>query len=387
MTTAAIKDSVHLWANPSNIEERKQFNAWLSTASLDDVTEAMDYYDAYLLINPLPVAFSEQLHQKIEASLDAFDTAATPKNKLIQLQVFKVAVAVVLLLGAIWYVYNKTTETTSSPLASMEERFKNDVPAGIDLAFIQLSGGRTIALDAGHTSEINQTTSAQLDTANAMIAFTSSNDAIDTTTYLVSTPRGGKFQLQLSDGTKVWLNAASAIRFPKTFSKTERWVELSGEAYFEVHENKQSLFKVFANEVEVKVLGTHFNVHAYNNENEINTTLLEGSVQLTANSQTTLLKPGFQALFANEQMKVSAANINQAVAWKNGLFVFEKTPVKKILQQFERWYNVDVQYAGAIPTQVFVGEFGRDFTLAQSLRILEYSGIHFKINGRTITVL
>jgi ferric-dicitrate binding protein FerR (iron transport regulator) len=86
-------------------------------------------------------------------------------------------------------------------------------------------------------------------------------------------------------------------------------------------------------------------------------------------------------------MKVSAANINQAVAWKNGLFVFEKTPVKKILQQFERWYNVDVQYAGAIPTQVFVGEFGRDFTLAQSLRILEYSGIHFKINGRTITVL
>lgn len=387
MTTSVIKDSVHLWANPSNIEERKQFNAWLAAASYDDVQEVMDCYDAYLLINPASSVYSEQLHQKIEAGLDAFDSSVPPKIKLIQLQVWKIAAALMLLLVAIWFVYNKTTETTSKPLASVEERFKNDVPAGTNRAFIQLSDGRTIELDAGHSSEINETTAAQLDTVNAMIAFSDSKANIDTTTYLVTTPKGGKFQLQFSDGTKVWLNAASSIRFPKTFSKTERLVQLSGEAYFEVAKNTQSPFRVKVNDLEVKVLGTHFNVNAYPNEHEVNTTLLEGSVQLMANNQTTLLKPGFQALFSNEQMKVSAANTKNAVAWKNGLFVFEKVPVKKILQQFERWYDVDVQYEGAIPTQVFVGEFGRDFTLAQSLRILEYSGIHFKINGRIITVL
>ncbi len=388
MTTAAIKASIHKWANTSNTEDRKQLSAWMQRASYDELEDMMDFYEEYMGSQPAAAPFSEHLHQSIEKRLDAWEKTAAPiNNQVLSMHFWKVAAAAIFLLGVAWFLLKPIQSSQEQSIALIEPGSKNDVPAGTDRAFLQLSDGRTIELNGQHASELSNETAARLDTANAIIAFSANISAIDTTTYQVSTPKGGKFQLLLPDNTKVWLNAESSIRFPKVFKQTERRVQITGEAYFEVAENKSAPFNVEVNELEVKVLGTHFNVNAFPEEDAVTTTLLEGAVQLKSNHNTAILKPGFQAVLANNQLQVAAANTGNAVAWKNGLFAFEKSPVKKIMQQFERWYEVEVHYEGEVPAQYFTGEFSRSFTLAQSLRILAYSGLRFKIEEKKIIVL
>lgn len=207
---------------------------------------------------------------------------------------------------------------------------------------------------------------------------------------LLSTPKGGGYQVVLSDGTKVWLNSASSLSFPEAFSGKERHVELTGEAYFEVAKNKDKPFYVIINKVEVKVLGTHFNIAAYGDDKQITTTLLEGAVQLTKNHKQSLLKPGQQAVVnnSNDEIKVSEANIAEAMAWRNEYFIFNNDDIRSIMKKVSRWYDVDVEYQGSFENQRFGGTFYRFKSINELLHHLEEIGdIHFKIVGRRVIVI
>ena len=362
MTTAALKSSIHIWSDPNNTTERQQLNAWIKAASCDELEDMMNFYEQYMASNPVAAPFSEHLNQSIEFKIDDWEKTQAMNRSVVSMRFWKAAAAAIVLAGAAWFLLKPAPSAQKEAMVFVEPGSK-DLPAGKDRAYLELSDGRRIELDGKHATELNRETAASLDTTNTIIAFPTTLSQTDTTTYQVSTPKGGKFQLLLPDDSKVWLNAESSIRFPKA-----------------------SPFKVMVNDLEVKVLGTHFNVNAFPEEASVTTTLLKGSVQLKANDKTALLKPGFQAILFNNELQVAAANTENAVAWKNGFFAFEKAPVKKIMQQFERWYDVSVQYEGAVPTQYFTGEFSRNFTLAQSLRILAYSGLRFKIEGNKIIV-
>jgi len=206
----------------------------------------------------------------------------------------------------------------------------------------------------------------------------------------LTTPRGGVYQVVLPDGTNVWLNAASSITYPIAFTGNERDVKLNGEAYFEVAKNKKKPFYVNINNVRVRVLGTHFNIAAYNDDNNITTTLLEGSVQVTKNKSLSLLKPGQQADISNssDNIVVSEANINNAIAWKNGYFVFDDDDIAGIMRKVSRWYDVDIEYHGTFTDQKFGGTYYRSKSIDELLHHLEkISNINFSITGRRIIVM
>jgi ferric-dicitrate binding protein FerR (iron transport regulator) len=206
----------------------------------------------------------------------------------------------------------------------------------------------------------------------------------------LTTPRGGQFKVVLPDGTRVWLNSASMLRYPTAFTGKERIVELDGQGYFEVAANAQQPFKVKVHSMEVQVLGTDFDIMAYNDETSINTTLVTGSIQVKEGSNEQVLRPGQQAVMNNEdhQLTVRTADIRKVTAWKNGLFVFNNMALPAILREVARWYDVDIVYTTSPGTELYGGGIGRNLQLADILALLEGNGYnHFRIEGRKVIVL
>jgi hypothetical protein len=206
----------------------------------------------------------------------------------------------------------------------------------------------------------------------------------------ITVPRGGQYQLVLADGTKVWLNSASTIKFPVAFTGKDRQVELSGEAYFEVVKNPLQPFKVVANGITVQDLGTHFNVMAYSDDKEVKTSLLEGSVKLTGTKAITILKPGEQGVLNDQQnaFKIEKVDMDDVVAWKNGFFAFNDEDIQTIMKRISRWYDVDVVFPQQFKRKNFGGTVSRFADVSQVLKDLELTGsIHFKIEGRRIAVM
>ena len=216
------------------------------------------------------------------------------------------------------------------------------------------------------------------------------NGLLETPTiHTLSTPVGGQYQVTLADGTKVWLNAASVLKYPSRFTSSERKVELSGEAYFEVSKNEKQPFYVFLSDSSgVKVLGTHFNVMSYDNENEKHITLLEGSVLVTTKTHTSKLEPGSQTHIINHLItENNDVDTEEVVGWKNGLFIFHDASMETIMRQVERWYDAKVVFKGEIKQQ-FNATILRSEPLSKLLHLLELNGyVHFKIENKTIYVL
>jgi len=214
----------------------------------------------------------------------------------------------------------------------------------------------------------------------------------------MSTPKGRQFQVVLPDGTKVWLNAASSIRYPTVFKGRERMVELTGEAYFEVAQNTNQPFMLnVANRAFVEVLGTEFNVNAYENESSVNTTLINGAVRVIAGARderrnkSILLKPGHQAMVMNNEdggrlIVDEKADLGKALAWKNGLFYFENSTLREIMRQIERWYDIEVVFESGVSNPVFAGEMTRDLPLSGVLIALERSNIHYRMEGKKLII-
>nr|WP_240966056.1 FecR family protein [Pseudoflavitalea sp. G-6-1-2] len=199
----------------------------------------------------------------------------------------------------------------------------------------------------------------------------------------MSTPRGRQFQLRLPDGSAVWLNAASTIRYPAAFAGNERKVELTGEAYFEVAPDQQRPFRVLTPKQQIEVMGTHFNVNAYADEPLEQTTLIEGSVKVSgAVSQLSkLLTPDHQASVSDGAITVTKLDTGPVIAWKNGLFCFVNANVPGVMRQLSRWYDIEVQYEGKIPDRVFAGKMQRDLTLNEMLNLLSSLNLNFKLEG------
>ena len=266
---------------------------------------------------------------------------------------------------------------------------KSDVAPGGNKAVLTLSDGSSIILDSSLNGTLTNQGNTKIMKQNGILSYNSQKDQPGKILYnTVSTPRGGQYQLMLSDGTKVWLNATSSLRFPASFGENERKVELMGEAYFEVAKNASKPFKVKVNGMEVEVLGTHFNINSYEDESAIRTTLLEGSVKLNRNHASAILKPGQQA-GVDKKGKISISSdvdMSEAIAWKEGKFQFERADIYQVMRQISRWYNVDIEYKGTVSNH-FGGTISRDVNLSQVLKMLHLTGgVKFDIQDHKVVV-
>jgi transmembrane sensor len=308
---------------------------------------------------------------------------ADQRPKVRRMRVWRYAAAVLVIIsGALAYNWLQKNDHSPEHIADVPA-VKQDVTPGTNGAILTFSNGKTIVLDTARNGQLTEGVTKN----DGSVAI--SGNSVEYAT--LTTPRGKQQQLVLHDGTKVWLNAASSIRFPSSFTGDTREVEITGEAYFEVAENKTKPFIVHAGQSKVEVLGTHFNVMAYGNENSLQTTLLEGSVKFRHGDKTVLLKPGQQSqLTSNKEIVlIRDADVETAVAWKNGKQAFSKSDIRFIMRQIERWYDIDVEYKGEVPKRTFSGDISRSANLSELLKLLEASDIHFVLDApnKKLTVI
>lgn len=264
------------------------------------------------------------------------------------------------------------------------------IAAGTNKAVLTLADGSNIVLDSMGQGILAKQGNAKVIKLNTTtLAYNATDENNQEVLYnTLATPNGGKYQLILPDGSKVWLNAASSIHFPTIFTGKERRVTVTGEAYFEVAKNAAMPFKITVKDMEVEVLGTHFNVMAYDDENSMNTTLLEGSVKISKGVIKKMLVPGQQSVInSTGEINIVDADMEEVMAWKNGWFQFNAADIKTVMRQISRWYAVEVVYEGKIPDGHYSGAVNRDNDIFQVLKIMQSGGVRFKIEGRKVIVL
>lgn len=302
------------------------------------------------------------------------------------------AAAVVLMLGTAAYLLNHYQQ--QKPPSGMAAKATPDATPGSNGAILTLADGSKVVLDSMGNGEITTQGNTRVVLKDNGLQYTPGGTLMEAVAYnTITTPNGKQFKVVLPDGTRVWLNAGSVLQFPVAFTGKERLVELTGEAYFEVAQQATQPFKLkVRKQLEVAVLGTGFNVNAYTNEQNIATTLIEGAVRVSLTheaSQPVILKPGQQVRWENHQLKVSPdANVERAIAWKNGLFNFEGVGLREMMRQLERWYNLEVVYEGNVPDVHFFGEMSRSLKLSDVLAGLESAEVHFRLEeGRRLIVM
>ncbi|TKC61228.1 DUF4974 domain-containing protein [Pedobacter hiemivivus] len=277
------------------------------------------------------------------------------------------------------------------------EFVSHDIPPGGNRATLTLANGKTITLNEAADGELAKDAGTIVrKTGNGQLVYEVVGGDTENKGYTyntISTPKGGTYQVILPDGTKVWLNAASTLRFPTSFvSLSERKIELSGEAYFEVTKNAKHPFKVVAKIQEVQVLGTHFNISSYADDSFVKTTLFEGAVKVNnlqaTNGNKVILKPGQQSVINHRVITVIKADLQEVLAWKNGLFIFDGEPLESIMKKVSRWYDVDVVYEGVDKKKLFDGSVSRFAHVSKVLSQLELTGdVHFKVEEGRIIVM
>lgn len=324
------------------------------------------------------------------------------------------AAAILVVMTGIAYYLN--TKQQAALLAKKEETLKNDVAPGSNKAVLTLANGTTIVLDDASNGVVAKEENAKvIKPADGQLVYEQEKDRehASLSYNTLATPRSGQYQLILPDGSKVWLNSESSIHYPISFAENERRVQITGEAYFEVAKIKNSSGQRIpffvdlpptgaAAGSQVEVLGTHFNVNAYGDENAIKTTLLEGKVRVvkrdTENSKrekpdevSVVLKPGEQAVLSRAHSPLTvnhSLDVDNVVAWKNGLFHFESADIKTVMRQLARWYDVEVVYEGTtVKNDPLFVEISRNTRLSDVLKVLQESGsARFSIKGKKIIV-
>ncbi len=330
----------------------------------------------------------ETIHTELMASI-----ARRERIQVLKIRTWYAAAAAIILILSSGLYFNSLRKNVPVLTKTESARFKNDVLPGNNRAILTLNDGSQINLDEARNGVLASENNTNIrKTGSGQLEYSIDNKPIESIKYnTLSTPMGGQYQLALPDGSRVWLNSGSSIRFPTAFIGKERIVELKGEAFFDIKENKKMPFIVHtSNSMDIRVLGTQFNVMAYDDEKNINTTLIEGSVQILKESGTALLEPG-QAAILNKgtgKIRIAAADIEEAMAWKNGYFIFSNENIESIMRKVSRWYNVDVDYQGNLNNKDFVGTISRDKNISELLKMLELTGaIHFKVEGRRVTVM
>lgn len=296
---------------------------------------------------------------------------------------YAAAAIIFLAIGAYFWISHRHHQTPQTAQTAPA-----DIPAGREGAILTLGDGSRVTLDSLGNGVVADQHGTQVLLKNGALSYNAANaSAVSSNT--MTTPRGRQFSVQLPDGSKAWLNAASSITYPTAFSGDERLVNVTGEVYLEVTKDPKRPFKVKINEgTAVEVLGTSFNIKAYAGDASINTTLIEGAVRVSTGQSSQLLSPGQQTRVTpggNIQL-IKNADMQKIMAWKNGLFNFQDESLEEVMRQLERWYDIQVKYTGTPPTKKFFGEMGRDLTLSQVVETLQEVGIQFHIEGRTLIV-
>ena len=345
------------------------------------------WYNQYAPSSPKKLT-DEEWANDVYAILSSLTISDRPEKRRV-LWPRLVAAASVMLLVSIGYYFLTSKRTSPETGAQQPTR---DIDPGGNKAILTLGNGEKIVLNTAKNGKLAEQGNTTINkTADGEIIYgTTKQESVNIKTQYntVTTARGGQYHLVLADGTKVWLNAASSIKYPTVFNGQDREVEMTGEAYFEIAHDDAKPFKVITNGQTVDVLGTHFNINAYNDEPMISTTLLEGSVKVSGNGKTVLLKPQQQSGIVPGTNQISINNIDAeaAISWKEGHFHFDRSDIKTVMRQFARWYDVDVQYVGEIPEREFSGDIDRNSKASVALQILSISKVHFKIEDKKIIV-
>ncbi|MEO7044566.1 MAG: FecR domain-containing protein [Ferruginibacter sp.] len=347
------------------------------------------------LSNPL---LKERLKIRLDKILEEIaekeDAKVIPFNESIKRRFnwSRLAAAAVIIFFLGLGVYYLLNNTPTKEIAKIVAPAKQDIAAPETAhATITLANGTHIILDSAGNGSLAMEGNVKIEKLdNGQIAYSGSSDEILYNT--LTNPRGSKnVSITLSDGSKVWLNAGSSLKYPTSFTGNERKVTVTGEAYFEVSHNASKPFKVQNGETVITVLGTHFNVNAYEDEAALKVTLLEGSVEVKNKSSLVKIKPGQQAAVSNNDISnsilVQAMDIDKVIAWKNGLFVFENADLATIMRQVSRWYDVDVVYDGKPTDARFGGGLSKSLPLSNVLKLMEANGVKFKLEGKVLRVI
>jgi hypothetical protein len=294
--------------------------------------------------------------------------------------------AVIGLTGLYYWHVRKTSEATRPALRVAAA--PTLILPGSNKATLLLGDGSVVNLGAVKNGVIRKEAGTLIDKQDGQLRYAVSAAVMAPEMNTIQTPRGGQYQVILPDGTRAWLNAASSLTYPTAFTGGDRRVQLKGEAYFEVADNKDKPFRVLVGDMQVNVLGTHFNVMAYDDEDAIRTTLLEGAVKVAKGETSQLLRPGQQARLdrSSQSFKLFDVEADETIAWKNGVFQFGGAPIENVMREIARWYDVEVEYQGRT-NEHFTGTISRSVNASEVFKMLELTGaVHFTIEGKKIIV-
>lgn len=367
-------------------------------ASAEEISFIDEYYNFLGKRDISEHVPNEELQSLEDQNFRAIQNKITADQKYNLNTVYKyvsIAAALVLVCGSILFLKDQKILSSSSTTKAKVENL--DVLPGSDKAILTLANGKKVVLDANTAANISDTKGISISkTEDGKLIYTVLNhqlvDKENNAFNTIETPNGGQYQIVLPDGTKVWLNAASSLKYPEVFVGNERSVQLTGEAYFEVAKNKTKPFHVRSKNQDVEVLGTHFNINSYMDDKTIKTTLLEGSIKISNQKSNKTLKPGEQAVTGiaeNAFIHVSNdVDLDDEVAWKNGLFRFNDLELRDVLIQLERWYDVKIDYS-SLPNKRYNGMVPRTSKLSQVLAMLEKTGnIKFQLTeGKRLKVI
>ncbi|MGX5819010.1 FecR family protein [Chitinophaga lutea] len=358
-------------------EEQAEFAAWFNAGTAEPL-EVPEHFAA-----------SEEAHRlRILAGVRAAAGLQREPAKTFPLRRWVAAASVILAIGAAAWYLARPAATPRPPVAAASPVGEEPAPGG-NKAVLTLGNGAQIVLDTAATGQLaTQGNTTIVQTQQGRLEYRpEGQEEAATALNTLRTPKGGQYMIVLPDGTKAWLNSQSILQFPAAFSGRERVVQLTGEAYFEVAADVKRPFRVQSNGTLIEVLGTRFNVMAYTNEPLMETTLLEGAVRVSKAGQSEVLRPGRQAQLSDKGMTVRTVDVEDAVAWKSGLFRFSNDSLHYIMRQLERWYDVEVDYA-SIPDREFSGILRRDAPLKEVLKMLEVAGqVKFAVEGRRIKTI
>jgi ferric-dicitrate binding protein FerR (iron transport regulator) len=362
-------------------------------AELNDFLEEPSNREAFVAIvsqltaaeEEIPAVFDESLLPMLSQVLEA----DKPKKKTVipfRIPYWRVAAAVLIGIGTAGYLYWHQ-QASRIPEDAVQGIVAAPILSGTNKAMLTLDDGTVIPLDSTGSQTIQQgnTTAYR---HNGALQYQGGRTSAVVRYNTLTTPRGGQYEVILPDGTKVWLNADSRLRYPVSFAGNERVVELEGQAYFETVRDAHQPFLVKVGNMAVQVLGTSFDIMAYKDEKSIHTTLISGAIKVAANKENRLLRPGQQAVIAEGGIDVNTVNTDDVIAWKNGYFSFRDADISAVMRQLSRWYDVTVSYPAGIPKGTFSGEIGRSLSLLQALKILEQTNVNFKVGqDRHIVIL
>lgn len=378
----------------ASLEEEQLLNNFLNSFEQDDNGDYISEHQKSELKNRMLLRLQSTIALK----------KGTPVIPIHRKPFFKMAwtryaAAVILLFTGAYFLHWQSTKKQHIDLSS-HHKIPVDIEAAKEGAILTLEDGSEIILDSLNNGLVTDQNGAEVVIKDGELSYNPKNKHAEKISYnTMSTPRGRQFQLMLPDGTKVWLNAASSLRYPTVFQGATRNVEINGEAYFEVAKNSQMPFIVKINaETEIKVLGTHFNVNSYDDEASINTSLLEGAVEIKNGKNKAFLKPGQQAQVISQTAPktgknkkdinvVNNINLDKVMSWKNGIFDFQDADLGEVMRQLARWYDLQVVYEDGIPEMKFYGKMDRNVSLSRLLIFLQESDLHFRMeDGRKLIV-